>query len=237
MDYGPLPGQQGNIAGMRSSAEEAHPQPSGDCQSDRGRASAVGMSLPVLSERRPERADAARNRSAILDAASALLDQQGVELITMDAVACAAGVGKGTLFRRFGDRASLFHALLDERERRLQEGFIRGPAPLGPGACACARIVAFGHALLDMVEEQGDLLVAAAAGSPGMHYRSPVYGAYRAHLSGLLTERFHSDAEYLSDVLLAGLAPQLVLHQRRVAGVGLAQLKDGWERLVRALLD
>ena len=54
--------------------------------------------------------------------------------ITMDRLAAAAGVGKGTLFRHFGDRAGLFHALLDESERRLQEGFIRGPAPLGPGA-------------------------------------------------------------------------------------------------------
>ena len=52
----------------------------------------------------------------------------------MEAVACEAGVGKGTLFRRFGDRASLFHALIDDRERDFQEAFIRGPAPLGPGA-------------------------------------------------------------------------------------------------------
>ena len=75
-----------------------------------------------------------RNREAILCAARRLVAEEGPGSITMDRLAEAAGVGKGTLFRRFGDRASLFHALLDESERRLQEGFIRGPAPLGPGA-------------------------------------------------------------------------------------------------------
>ena len=39
----------------------------------------------------------------------------------MDAVAEAAGVGKGTLYRRFGDRNGLAYAILDEREREFQE--------------------------------------------------------------------------------------------------------------------
>jgi AcrR family transcriptional regulator len=50
----------------------------------------------------------------------------------LDAIAAEAPVGKGTLFRRFGDRASL--ALMEDSDRALQAAFIRGPAPLGPGA-------------------------------------------------------------------------------------------------------
>jgi len=46
----------------------------------------------------------------------------------------AAGVGKGTLIPRFGDRAGLAVALLDERERELQERILSGRPPLGPGA-------------------------------------------------------------------------------------------------------
>ncbi len=71
--------------------------------------------LPVSDPGPPERGDAARNRARVLEAASRLFDEQGVEAVTMDAVACAAGVGKGTLFRRFGDRAGLCLALLDGR--------------------------------------------------------------------------------------------------------------------------
>ncbi|MDX6646530.1 MAG: hypothetical protein QOK40_2257, partial [Miltoncostaeaceae bacterium] len=81
-----------------------------------------------------ERADAARNRARALEAAARLFDEQGVENVSMDAIAEAACMGKGTLYRRFGDRAGLALALLDERERRLQESILRGPPPLGPGA-------------------------------------------------------------------------------------------------------
>ena len=73
-----------------------------------------------------ERADAARNRRKILEAAQTLFAERGVECVSMDDVARAAHVGKGTLYRRFGDRASLAFALLDERERALQEACIRG---------------------------------------------------------------------------------------------------------------
>src|SRR5947209_19779977 len=115
--------------------------------------------LPQLDAPRAPRVDAMRNRAAILQAAQRLLREHGADAITMDGLACEAGVGKGTLFRRFGDRASLFRALLDESERRLQEGFIRGPAPLGPGAPPAARLIAFGDALLDLTVERGDLLL------------------------------------------------------------------------------
>jgi AcrR family transcriptional regulator len=60
-----------------------------------------------------ERADAARNRQRILDAARRLFTRDGVACTSMDAIALEAGVGKGTLFRRFGDRSSLAHALLE----------------------------------------------------------------------------------------------------------------------------
>src|ERR1022692_194902 len=136
------------------------------------------IDLPLVESQRVERVDAARNRSAILGAAQRLLREQGAHSITMERLACEAGVGKGTLFRRFGDRAGLFHALLDESERNLQEGFIRGPAPLGPGAPAAERLVAFGHAPLTLTEDRGELLLAAEPLERGMRYRSAVYAAY-----------------------------------------------------------
>lgn len=179
--------------------------------------------------------DAARNRAAIIKAAERLLRDRGADGITMDRLACEAGVGKGTLFRRFGDRASLFHALLDETERRLQEGFIRGPAPLGPGATAIERLVAFGHAMIELTAERGDLLLAAQPPAPPLRYRSPVHAAYRAHVSYLLRELGASDVEYLTDVLLGALAPELILHQFD-RGTTIDGCKDAWEALVGRLL-
>ena len=88
--------------------------------------------LPVLQDEPPLRADAARNRDKVLAAAEKLFAARSADCVTMDAVAGEAGVGKGTLFRGFGDRAGLVLALLTEHERRLQEDLIRGPAPRLP---------------------------------------------------------------------------------------------------------
>jgi len=193
--------------------------------------------LPMLEPVRHERADAARNRATILTAAEALVAERGAQCVTMDQVARAAGVGKGTLFRHFGDRCGLMRALLDERERGLQEGFIRGPAPLGPGAPPRERLVAFGERMLEHIEIQGDLLVAAENGAPGERLRHSVYAAYRAHVTALLGESgYVGNVDYLADVLLGTLVSELVLFQRRERGMSQAQLKACWGELVRTML-
>lgn len=193
--------------------------------------------LPMLEPVRHERADAARNRATILAAAEALVAEHGAQCVTMDQVARAAGVGKGTLFRHFGDRCGLMRALLDERERGLQEGFIRGPAPLGPGAPPRERLIAFGERMLEHIEIQGDLLVAAENGAPGERLRHSVYAAYRAHVTALLSQSaYEGEVGYLADVLLGALVSELVLFQRRDLGLSQAELKRSWGELVRVLL-
>lgn len=197
---------------------------------------AAPRALPVLQPSRRERVDAARNREAILCAARRLVDEQGPASITMDRLAEAAGVGKGTLFRRFGDRASLFHALLDDSERRLQEGFIRGPAPLGPGAPEHERLIAFGHALLALTVERGEILLEATPPVGRLRYASPVYMAYRNHLQVLLEPLAGPErADYLADVLLAALAPELVAEQLG-RGRALVDLQARFAELVDGIL-
>ena len=88
--------------------------------------------LTVTDSAPPERGDAARNRVLLLDAARRLIADRGTDAVTMDDVAAAAGVGKGTLFRRFGSRAGLMIVLLDEDEKVEQQAFMFGPPPLGP---------------------------------------------------------------------------------------------------------
>lgn len=95
---------------------------------------------------RAERADAVRNRELLLGTARELIAEHGVEKVTMDGLAERAGVGKGTVFRRFGTRAGIFRALLDADERHFQEQVLSGPPPLGPGADPVARLVAYGRA-------------------------------------------------------------------------------------------
>src|SRR5207248_6555830 len=75
-----------------------------------------------------ERSDAARNRQQVLAAAGRLFAERGVESVTMDEIAQAAGVGKGTLYRRYGDKGQLVLALMDTCVARLQAEFASMPS-------------------------------------------------------------------------------------------------------------
>ena len=93
------------------------------------------MDQPVVWGAPPaERADAARNRLHLLTTARQMLAEQGPDRLTMDGLAERAGLGKGTVFRRFGSRAGIFQALLDDDEKTFQQQVLSGPPPLGPGA-------------------------------------------------------------------------------------------------------
>jgi AcrR family transcriptional regulator len=192
--------------------------------------------LPVAGRAPRERRDAARNREAILAAAQRLFEREGPAAVSMEQVADEAGVGKGTIYRRFGDRASLATALLDASERELQELLIRGAPPLGPGAPPVERLVAFGHAWLDVLVRHGDIVLASEHGPIGTRFRGAVYASHRAHLILLLREaRPDADAEYLADALLAVLASELVLFLRTDRGMELDRVKAGWSELVRSV--
>jgi AcrR family transcriptional regulator len=154
----------------------------------------------------------------------------------MDRIAEAAGVGKGTLYRRFGDRSGLALALLGERERDLQEAILRGPPPLGPGAPPRERLLALVDAILDLLDSQGDLLVASETASPGARYRGGPYAAWRQHAAVLLREaRPDDDPDLLADLLLAPLAGDLHRHLRHERGLGAERLRTGLHLLVDAL--
>jgi AcrR family transcriptional regulator len=193
--------------------------------------------LPVAGRSPRERRDAARNREAILAAAQRLFEREGPAAVSMERVAEEAGVGKGTIYRRFGDRASLATALLDASERELQESLIRGAPPLGPGAPPVERLVAFGHAWLDVLVRHGDIVLASEHGPVGTRFRGAVYASHRAHVILLLREaRPGADADYLADALLAALAAELVLFLRTDRGMDLERVKAGWTELVRSVV-
>jgi AcrR family transcriptional regulator len=192
------------------------------------------MSTAPLPER--ERADARRNRERILCAVARLVDERGIDGISMDDVAAEAGVGKGTLYRRFGDRWSLLRALIEEPEREFQEALIRGEPPLGPGAPAVERLRAFGAGLLALLERHARFIL-AGDNVPTGRYRHPVYAFYRMHVSMLLREILGDGTrtEYLVDALLAPLAPEPFIYQREVLGMSLEEMTDGWHALADAV--
>src|SRR5690606_37833343 len=69
---------------------------------------------PGVLPRQRERRDARENRQRLLAAAKRLFAAQGVDATSMHEIARTAGVGQGTLYRHFADKAELCHALLKE---------------------------------------------------------------------------------------------------------------------------
>ena len=190
--------------------------------------------LPLAGEPAPERADAARNRRAILAAALRLVEQRGVGCVTMDTVAAEAGVGKGTLFRRFESREGLMAAVLDESETAFQASVISGPPPLGPGAPAYERLLAFGHARMRTNVTHGALIKAATGSSSA---RSSAAASFSVmHVRHLLAELGVSGDLVL--LAIAVLAPLdiTVVEQQRADDISLDRIEASWDDLVRRVV-
>ncbi|MFD8532565.1 TetR/AcrR family transcriptional regulator [Streptosporangium canum] len=189
-----------------------------------------------MIEERRERADAARNRRAILRATEDLLARHRPEQISMEQVAAAAGVGKGTVFHRFGSRMGLMVALMQERAYALEEAVASGPPPLGPGAPPEERLAAFLDAIVDVVGRNKGLLAAlghAATATPRPEWKEhsrhpdggdsgdhapgsrdghPVYRFWHGHASALIAAgRPDLDGELLAHILLGSLQSEPVL--------------------------
>ncbi|MFJ7903775.1 TetR/AcrR family transcriptional regulator [Streptomyces sp. NPDC096198] len=180
----------------------------------------------------PLRADAARNRTRLLEVAARLAAERGIANVTMDDIACGAGVGKGTVFRRFGDRTGLLVELLSHHEQRLQTAFLSGPAPLGPGAPPAERLHAFGPAVLRHEHAHRDLYLAAHM-EPGRRRSAPAYRFRLAHVRMLLREaRAGGDGELVAHLLLGYLETVLVDHLLTTHGMPLERVEAGWRDLV-----
>jgi AcrR family transcriptional regulator len=179
-----------------------------------------------------ERSDAARNRERLLDAARQLIGECGVDALTMDRLAERAGVGKGTVFRRFGSRTGLMLTLLSDSEAAFQARFMFGPPPLGPGAPGVERLIAFGSARIEYVLEQGDL-VRAAESSVQSRYEVPAALLWQRHVEVLLRdEGMEADPVLMAMTLISTLDPDRLLHAVRVQGMSPERLVSTWRELV-----
>ncbi|MET7397582.1 TetR/AcrR family transcriptional regulator [Dactylosporangium sp. NPDC005572] len=190
--------------------------------------------LPVVGQPPAERADAARNRQRLVEAAQRIVAAKGVQGLALDDVAKEAGVGVGTAYRRFGDVSGLAYALMEGHEIRFQEALLSGPPPLGPGAPPAERIRAFVHGMRDLQREQWELRLLASFKAPE-GYGSGPYPAYHLHLTTLLRDLVE-DPGYWASMLLALLQPALLDHQQRVLGIGDDRIRAGLDSVLDRLL-
>jgi AcrR family transcriptional regulator len=192
-----------------------------------------------LGKPRGERADAVRNREHLLGVARGMLAECGAEHLTMDSLAERAGLGKGTVFRRFGSRAGIFRALLDDDSRAHQTRVLSGPPPLGPGADPVARLIAYGREQIAFVLAHHAIF----RGTLGRNLPVPAgqAGFTGAHVRMLLREADlgFQDLETLTVQLTAALEGPPLLYltteEPRASEDLVKRLGDGWQFLIEGI--
>lgn len=183
----------------------------------------------AASEARAERRDAAEHRRAILAAARRLFAERGVDAVAMHQIAQAAGVGQGTLYRRYAHKGLLCMALLEESMARLRQQALS----LQPST-ALEQLDDLLALLVAFCEENAPLLGAVADAACGER-RSTLYcHPFRTWLHDTVTsllERAIADGEArpldvacVVDAILSSVSIDLYLHQRRAQGFSPARI-------------
>jgi AcrR family transcriptional regulator len=172
-----------------------------------------------------------------VQAARALIEERGVDGLTMASLAQRAGLGKGTVFRRFGSRAGLMMTLLSDAEAEFQGRFMFGPPPLGPSAPPLERLVAFGVERITWVLEYGELARAAGV-SAYNRFDVPAAVLGHRHLEMLLHEAgVRADLWLMAASLSATLEPERLLHAVQVQGIATERLAASWRELVSRVVQ
>ncbi len=170
------------------------------------------------SDSRHERSDAAENRRRILREAERLFAEHGVDAVAMQDIARAAGVGQGTLYRRFANKGELCLALLDTQMADFQnEVFARLRAMSARSEGKFAQLTWFFGALIQFSERHAPMLCAAQRESDALEAVSPDSSPFvwqRLTVAGLLQSgmaqgefRADIDVRVTAELLLAMLFP------------------------------
>ncbi|MFJ7587671.1 TetR/AcrR family transcriptional regulator [Streptomyces sp. NPDC097617] len=192
----------------------------------------------MTAERKP-RKDAVRNRAAVFTAADTLFARCGSpEEVTMADIAAAAGVGKATLFRAFGDRTGLIRALSEARLAPIREAVEQGPEPLGPATPPLERLPALLDAVLCFKLDNRHLALALEGSGADSPYRTEHYDRWHALVRDLLRSiPGPPDSDFTAHALLAATRADLVAYLAGEKGVPREELRAQLAGFTAAVLD
>ncbi|WP_394937985.1 TetR/AcrR family transcriptional regulator [Psychromicrobium sp. YIM B11713] len=191
-----------------------------------------------MPERKP-RKDAVNNRKLVLAAADALFARRArPQEVTMDSIAAEAGVGKGTLFRAFGDRTGLLRAVYQARLEPIMLCVASGSGPWGPEVPARERIPALLDALLCFKLDNRSLMLALEEADSASLYLSAQYGQWHDLLRGLLAQLPGTiDSAFTAHALLAAVRADLVEHLASEEDFSREDLREQLAVFIRTVLS
>ncbi|XVU27835.1 TetR/AcrR family transcriptional regulator [Actinoplanes sp. CA-054009] len=176
-------------------------------------------------------------RDQVLQAAEALFrDAAAPDAVSMDEIASAVGVGKGTLFRAFGSRDGLLDAMFAARLDPLRAEITRPGSPVGPDASPIDRVAALLELLLDFKLDNPRLTSARELSGSNL-LQAPHYRWVHQLLRGWIEEAGSTppSADYAAHLLLGGLRAE-VITELLASGMTRAQLLQELIRSGRSLV-
>ncbi len=198
-------------------------------------------------DERQERRDAAANRELLLNTAESLFVEHGVENVNMADIAQAAGVGKGTLYRRFANKGELCLALMDAQLSDFQEAMLRRMRQMaGDGETNMAQLDMFLDALVHFtavhqpllceVQREGLFVGSSQLALPHFWQHMTVSGLLQAAVqAGEISPDL--DIAYIADALLSPLKIDLFRFQREVRQFSLERISAGLRSLAANLKE
>lgn len=174
---------------------------------------------------RAERRDAAEHRQRILAAARELFAEHGVEAVQMQQIARAAGVGQGTLYRRYANKGDLCMDLLRDAVAALSRD-LDAYSGASDGKPALERLDALLGRLAAFVEENGRNLSVVRDTCPGGTevFRNSLYCRINQAISSVLAQAVERgelapmDVVLTADLIQAALSPDLYHFQHEKRG-------------------
>lgn len=203
------------------------------------------LELEVWMAEEKERRDAAANRVLILETAEQLFNEHGVPNVNMAEIAQAAGVGKGTLYRRFANKGELCLSLLDSQLRSFQDKQLAAfRQMMEEGTSYLSQLTHFLKALARFTERHMPLLIEVQQHEQGVGnevLERPHSWQYIT-VNGLLREAARAgeiavdaDTPVLAEALLAPLGAFTYRFQRERLGFTPERIGDGLALLVQGL--
>lgn len=195
--------------------------------------------------RRDERRDAAENRALLLATAERLFAEKGVAAVNMAEIAATAGVGKGTLYRRFSNKGELCLGLMDNRLRAFQDLQLAEMRQLtASGITYLEQLARFLEALVTFTAEHMPLLCEVEQYSQSLdeeEVERPHFWQYMT-VHGLLQRAVRAgevqsdlDTGYVAEALLAPLNAQTFRFQLGHLAFTPARIQAGLRVMVEAL--
>ena len=179
------------------------------------------------SEGSSRRADAVRNRTAILEAAKQLVTEQGTE-VAMGEIARAAGVAVGTLYRHFPNKADLLAAVVSEYVESLADAAQGAWERVEEGQSDAAQeLLDFLERALEMIARSHAAKAVAQALGAEVEYAEPETRATEA--LGRLIEEGRASGRLRRDLTVSDLYVLMVFYP----GDGSAEVRRRWLELIR----